>query len=122
MSKNLELAIDYFERHALGEECHITSDGRVFHNSGSAQGFAGTLTDHEVEKFTRAQIEKLNEPVIDDLKSFEEVVLDLNSFDPKTSSYEDAKALVKDLGLETKSNKKEDLFAAIQAVQNKTQE
>ena len=48
-----EKAVDYFDRHPSSNECHITSDGRVFHTIGSAQGFAQALPDNKVESFTR---------------------------------------------------------------------
>jgi hypothetical protein len=54
MSK--ELAADYFSRHT-SDECHITSDNRVFHTLGSAQGFAAGLKDNNVSSYKRADIE-----------------------------------------------------------------
>ncbi|WP_234111677.1 hypothetical protein [Chryseobacterium sp. R2A-55] len=53
MKNFTEQAQDYFERHPSSEECHITSDGRVFHNNGGAQGFAGTLNDQTIESYNR---------------------------------------------------------------------
>ena len=61
MSK--EKAVDYFDRHPSSTECHITSDGRVFHTIGPAQGFASGLKDDKVESFTRAQFEVAEIPV-----------------------------------------------------------
>lgn len=57
MKKHTEKALDYFNRHQ-NNECFITSDGRVFHNSGSARSFATTLENDEVEHFTRIEVEK----------------------------------------------------------------
>ena len=122
MSKNLELAKDYFERHEISDECYVTADGRVFHNSGSAISFAETLSDKEVERFTRVQVEKQSEPLVDDFQKFKEAVIKLNAFDTETATYEDAKALVKELGLETATQSKVDLFAAIVSEQNKIKE
>lgn len=53
MSKNKELSQDYFDRHPSSDACHITSDGRVFHNVGTADGYATALKDNKVETFTR---------------------------------------------------------------------
>lgn len=47
--KHTELANDYFERHTLSKECHITSDGRVFHTIGHAMSFA---QEHNLEPQT----------------------------------------------------------------------
>ena len=55
MKKYTEKARDYFERHQRNE-CFITSDGRVFHDAGSAQGFAGTLENNEVESYQRKEV------------------------------------------------------------------
>jgi len=57
MSK--ELAADYFSRHQ-NDECHITSDNRVFHTLGSAQSFASGLKDTKVASYTRAEFETVN--------------------------------------------------------------
>lgn len=54
MSK--DKAADYFARHKESNECHITSDGRVFHSIGSASGFANTLKDNAVESFKRSEV------------------------------------------------------------------
>lgn len=54
MSK--EKAADYFSRHQ-SDECHITSDERVFHTLGSAQSFAAQLKNNEVTSYKRAEFE-----------------------------------------------------------------
>lgn len=56
--KYTEKAQDYFKRHPSSNECHITSDGRVFHTLGSAQGFAGTLEDQTIESYKKSVLEK----------------------------------------------------------------
>jgi hypothetical protein len=53
MSKNKELSQDYFDRHPNSEQCHITSDGRVFHSRGTATGYASSLEDDTVYSFNR---------------------------------------------------------------------
>lgn len=115
MSKNKDLAKDYFDRHPLSNECHITSDGRVFHNSGAAQGYATNLKDREIEKFERDQ-KKQDDNTSDD------AVITLVDFDPEVTTYAQAKALVKELKLETPSQSKDDLFKALTEEKAKTQE
>lgn len=56
MKKHKLKAIDYFKRHHRNE-CFITSDGRVFHNSGAARSFATSLKDDGIEHYTRAEVE-----------------------------------------------------------------
>lgn len=116
MSK--DKAADYFGRHK-NDECHITSDGRVFHTIGSAQSFASGLKDATIESFKRAEFEKKTSEDSQDDSSDEGtkvlVLETLKNFDPATATYDDAKVLVYSLALETQSKKKEDLFAAIEA-------
>lgn len=66
--KHTELAQDYFERHSVSNECHITSDGRVFHTGGHAISFAQEhdLQDQTIESYTRAQVAPVEEVVTDD--------------------------------------------------------
>ncbi len=61
--KHTDLAVDYFERHSTSNECHITSDGRVFHAIGNAISFANehNLQDQTIESYTRGQIEQKEE-------------------------------------------------------------
>ncbi|MDM1557061.1 hypothetical protein HX126_21125 [Chryseobacterium indologenes] len=58
MKKFTERAIDYFNRHPESNECYITSDSRVFHTIGAAQGMAGTLDDQNIESYSRKVLEK----------------------------------------------------------------
>lgn len=58
MKKFTEKAQDYFDRHPMSEECHITSDERVFHTLGSAQSMAGTLDNQDIESYKRTVLEK----------------------------------------------------------------
>lgn len=116
-----EKAVDYFDRHKESQECHITSDGRVFHSKGTADSFANTLKDNTVSSFTRKQVEAKEdapatdsqEPGKDDAKVA--ALESLKNFDAATATYDEAKALVKALALETPSQSKVDLFAAIEA-------
>jgi flagellar hook-length control protein FliK len=133
MSK--EKAADYFSRHLSSNECHITSDGRVFHTKGTADGFANGLKDNTVASYTRAEVEaiKVKSPKVeapktkvlkvetpadqtqkdDAPKVF--TLEDLQAFDAETATYEEAKVLVKGLAIETPSQSKTDLFTAIEA-------
>ena len=153
MSK--EKAVDYFDRHPSSNECHITSDERVFHSAGTAQGFAESLKDNKVTSYKRADFEAVNISVVDaeELTGFEDEdededlflgdidtsdapvievpnietpVVDLNiealkAFDSETASYEEGKALVKALALETPSNTKVDIFAALEVAKTNLQ-
>lgn len=58
MKKHTQKAIDYFKRHK-GKECFITSDGRVFHNKGTAESFAITLKNRTIEHFSKNDVEHL---------------------------------------------------------------
>ena len=135
-----EKAADYFARHKESQECHITSDGRVFHSKGTADSFANTLNDNTVESFTRKQAEAKEIEVVDveevtgegtdegtgegtgegtdetesDLLPLDKKLLD---FDTETASYQEIVAFVKELKLAADSNKQVDLVAAIIAAQ-----
>ncbi|WP_291122777.1 hypothetical protein [Flavobacterium sp. UBA6046] len=112
MSK--EKAADYFARHESSNECHVTSDGRVFHTKGAADGFANTLKDTKVTTHVRESIESKGEDQEDDTLKIEALEA-LKTFDTATAKYPELKALVKALGLETESQKQEVLVAAIEA-------
>lgn len=60
--KYTDKAVDYFERHSTSNECHITSDGRVFHAIGNAISFANehNLQDQTIESYTREQVEQID--------------------------------------------------------------
>ena len=115
MSK--DLAADYFSRHLSSNECYITSDGRVFHSKGTADGFANGLEDHKVLSYTRSEVEDPKEeaPSADDATTKIQALSLLKSFDPTSAAYPEIKALVKDLGLQALTQSKEDLLAAIEA-------
>lgn len=56
--KHTDLAKDYFERHSLSNECHISSDGRVFHTFGHATSFVqeNDLQDKHIESYKRKDV------------------------------------------------------------------
>ena len=70
--KHTDLAVDYFERHSTSQECHITSDGRVFHTSGNAISFANEhgLQDTTIESYTREQVAIVAENEMEEQDSF----------------------------------------------------
>lgn len=148
MSKFKEKAQDYFDRFTTSEECHISSDGRVFHNIGSAQSFASGLQDTTISTFKREidgsikEIEVVAPELVegvntDDIITMAEVTAkadkkaegtpaegtnDANAkllaFDTETASYADIKAIASEYKLPSVSLKQADLVAAIVAVQN----
>lgn len=115
MSKNKELSQDYFDRHPHSETCHVTSDGRVFHNAGTAQSYAVALKDDTVETFLR------NEKKVEDIDVAgapdETGKITLADFNAETTKYDEAKVLLADLGLTSVSQNKGDIFAALTAAQ-----
>lgn len=117
MSK--ELAADYFSRHLSSKECHITSDGRVFHSKGTAEGFANSLKDNKVLSYNRSEFEGSKEEggtgTDTDTESKTQALELLKSFDASTATYPEIKALVKMLGIEPATQKQPDLLAAIEA-------
>ncbi len=167
MSK--EKAVDYFDRHPSSNECHITSDERVFHSAGTAQGFAESLKDNKITSYKREDfavnisvvdaekvtgfeneeedenlflenIDPSDAPVIEvpkievpkiEVPNIENPVIDtltvdpnieaLKAFDAETASYEEGKALVKALAIETSSNTKVDIFAALEVAKTNLQ-
>ncbi len=116
MSK--ELAADYFARHESSNECHITSDGRVFHTKGSADSFANGLKDTTVASFTRDGKTTDDEAQTDEGSKDDDKIAAieaLKTFDAETATYAEIKELAKAFSLESVSQKKEDLLAAIEA-------
>lgn len=115
MSK--ELAADYFSRHLSSKECYVTSDGRVFHSKGTAEGFANSLKDNKVLSYKRSEFEESKEEdgTDTDTESKTQALELLKSFDASTATYPEIKALVKMLGIEPATQKQPDLLAAIEA-------
>jgi hypothetical protein len=111
---NQELAQDYFDRHPSNDVCFITSDGRVFHQEGTAKGYAGALEKFEVEKFERKTADAVLEVVEEEEKQEPiDVKALLEGFNPETTTYDEAKALFTQLELTAPSKKKEDIFNAL---------
>jgi len=119
MKKYTENAQDYFDRHPQNDECHITSDGRVFHTLGSAQGFAGTLEDQTIESYKRAVLEKENKsPDGDDTADKEAKLAELAELELVKENYIPIKALVKYFDLKPADQKAETLIAALTDYKN----
>ncbi len=120
MKKYTENAQDYFDRHPQNDECHITSDGRVFHTMGTALGFAGTLDDQTIESYKRSVLEK--ESKTDDVLETPagEIAMDifLKNSDVPNLKYEDLKKLVKYFKIETADQKAETLIAVLTDYKN----
>ncbi len=102
-----ELAQDYFDRHPQSNECHVTSDLRVFHQKSNAESFAANLKDSKVASFTRNHGSTSNEEQTPEQK--------LLAFNPEVTSYDEAKELVKLLKIKLESKTKESHFEALAA-------
>ncbi len=119
MKKYTEKAQDYFERHLSNSECHITSDGRVFHTLGSAQGFAGTLDDQTIESYKRSVLEKETSNESFDADAEKQAKLEeLATLELVNENYQKIKALVKYFDLNPADQKAETLIAALTEYKN----
>jgi hypothetical protein len=119
MTTQKELATDYFDRHQVSNECHITSDDRVFHTKGSAESFASTLSNKEIVSFTRNSIKKSN-PVDEVLHSAK--VKELHETDLVKENYQALKDFVKFFKIEVPDQKSETLITALTDFKLKLQE
>lgn len=124
MSKNNDKAADYFKRHSTGTECHITSDGRVFHTKGSAESFAVGLKDQTVESFKRDEAKTADKPKVADkpktekqvfetLELTDENISQILNFGLVKENYINLKALVSHLKIETENQKADTLVKAL---------
>lgn len=115
MKKFTEKAQDYFNRHPTSDECHITSDGRVFHNKGSAQGMAGTLDDQNIESYSRKVFEKEKADNDSAPSQVEAIIMEtfLNANEVDKMKYDDLKKLCKFFEIKTGDQKAETLIAAL---------
>lgn len=120
MKKFKERAIDYFERHPESNECYITSDSRVFHNIGSAQGMAGTLDDQTIESYLRKVLEKEGEFENEDqsgAKPSDAEILEMTALlqnsEVEKLDYNDLKKLAKFFAVEAENQKAPTLIEAL---------
>lgn len=119
MKKYTEKAQDYFERHPSSSDCHITSDGRVFHTLGSAQGFAGTLDDQTIESYKISVLEKETTNEGFDAEAEKQAKLEeLATLELVKENYHEIKALVKYFDLKPADQKAETLIAALTEYKN----
>lgn len=120
MKKFTEKAQDYFDRHPSSDECHVTSDGRVFHNKGGAQGFAGTLDDQDIESYSRKVLEKEKSLAqeIDLGDNHESKIKELETLELSTANYNEMKALVKFFDVKVENQKAETLITALTEFKN----
>ncbi len=131
MSKNAEKAQDYFNRHD-GSECHITSDGRVFHSKGTAESFAVGLENQKIESFEKKDFEKTEKPkviekpktekqVFETLEMSDENIAQILNFGLVKENYINLKALVSHLKIETENQKADTLVKVLVAYKLKNQ-
>ncbi|EKT3967129.1 hypothetical protein [Flavobacterium psychrophilum] len=120
MSNHKKLAVDYFERHQASNECHITSDDRVFHTKGSAESFVATLEDQKISSFTRKSIESKNEDIDEDQLVLK--LAELEATELVKENYHVLKALVKYFEIEVADQKCETLIQALTDYKLKLQE
>jgi hypothetical protein len=117
MSKNKEKALDYFQRHLMSNECHITSDDRIFHAKGTAESFAATLADTNVDSFTRSEIETESKnsksAKTEALEFTEDGIKEILENGLVKENYKQLKALVSHLKLDVSDNKCETLVQAL---------
>jgi hypothetical protein len=59
-----ENVVDYFDRHPANNECHVTSDERIFHTKGTADGHANGLKDNKVNSHYRSDYELMKTDVV----------------------------------------------------------
>lgn len=139
--KYTDLAVDYFERHFTSQECHITSDGRVFHTNGHAISFASehNLQDQTIESYKREQVATVAENAtvenFEDVENFNDTdvetnedaednevvdskIEELKNFDIATGDYQDVKSFIKHFEIETADQKAETLKTALTEYKN----
>ena len=110
---------DYFKRYPLSQECHVTSDGKLFHQSGPAQSYAGGLKDNKVARHTREDYVNRIETSANVVKGNDAPEggdVTLENFDPTAQdAYAKALELAANLGLELKDRKKVTVLQAVEA-------
>lgn len=125
--KHTDLAKDYFERHSISNECHITSDGRVFHALGHAISFAQEhdLQDQTIESYTRAQVETTEtlatvakEPVGPTEEEITAKTEELKNLDIDAAEYPAIKTFIKFFDITTDDQKAATLKTALTEYKN----
>ncbi|OWK99265.1 hypothetical protein AP75_01905 [Kaistella haifensis DSM 19056] len=122
--KHTDLAQDYFERHSRSNECHITSDGRVFHTSGHAISFAqeNNLQDQTIESYTRDQAEKIATVPVEPVGPTEEEIIakteELKNLDIDAAEYPVLKTFIKFFDIKCEDQKAATLKTALTEYKN----
>lgn len=125
--KHTDLAQDYFERHSRSNECHITSDGRVFHTHGYAISFAqeNNLQDQKIESYTRDQVETtegIATVITDPVGPTEEEIIakteELKNLDIEAAEYPVLKTFIKFFDIKCDDQKAATLKAALTEYKN----
>ena len=111
MSNHKELAADYFERHQASNECHVTSDNRVFHTKGSAESYATVLKDNKISSFNRDELTSKKEDVDGDQLAIK--LEELEATELVKENYKVLKDLVKYFQIEVADQKADTLIAAL---------
>jgi hypothetical protein len=111
MSNHKELAADYFERHSTSNECHITSDNRVFHTKGSAKSFVSILDDKKISSFEKEGLTSKKEDVDEDQLAVK--LEELEATELVKENYEVLKDLVKYFQIKVADQKADTLIAAL---------
>lgn len=110
---------DYFKRYPQSQECYVTSDGKLFHQSGPAQSYAGGLKDNKVARHTSEDYVKQIETSAKVVKGNSEPEggeVTLENFDlTAQDAYAKGLELASNLGLELKDKKKATVLEAIAA-------
>ncbi len=124
MSKHKELSVDYFERHQSSNECHITSDNRIFHTKGSAESFTSLLDDKKVRSYTRESKEVKNDAKNEEIdeNQLKSKLAELEATDLVKENYQALKTLVKYFEIEVTDQKAETLIQALTDYKLKLQE
>ncbi|GIZ10282.1 hypothetical protein [Flavobacterium sp. UMI-01] len=115
---NKDKAADYFARHKESQECHITSDGRVFHSIGTAKGFANTLKDDTVKSYTRAEVAQPTKIVVQNTESEDEGLGNKGSEDKGSEDKGSEDNGSEDKGSEDEGSEDEEKVQALDALKN----
>ena len=125
--KYTDKAQDYFERHSVSQECHITSDERVFHTYGHALSFAmeADLQDRTIESYKRDQVLTVaenttvdNTPVGPTEEEIAAKTEELKNFDIDAAEYPAVKAFIKFFDIKADDQKAATLKAALTEYKN----
>jgi len=117
--KYTDLAQDYFERHSTSDECHISSDGRVFHTFGYATSYTQEhdLKIQEIESYKRSDVEQKKDAEIEP-ENDAEILEKFKNTDIENADYNDLKLFAKHFKIETEDQKAATLKTALNNFKN----